>query len=251
MMASNRKQPFGYKMEWGEIVIQEQEASVVRWIFQSYLTGASYHDLTEALEKGDVPYEVGKLWNKNMVARILENAKYTGQCDYPPLISQEQFDAVQSRRQKQSAPPRKTPAQKELRRLCGGSPPPWVERQVLAVLNNLIAHPEQLRCPPCENTLPAEVIQLRQELDDLLNTPPVDEDRAREMALHLAELQLNTIGPEEYETERLQRLFQSRSPMSELNQELLHESVRHITYVGRRVTILLKNHQTMEGGNNQ
>ena len=92
-MASNRKQPFGYKMEWGEIVIQEQEASVVRWIFQTYLAGASYNDLTEALEKGDVPYEVGKLWNKNMVARILENAKYTGQCDYPPLISQEQFDA--------------------------------------------------------------------------------------------------------------------------------------------------------------
>ena len=72
-MASNRKQPFGYKMELGEIVIQEQEASVVRWIFQTYLAGASYNDLTEALEKGDVPYEVGKLWNKNMVARILEN----------------------------------------------------------------------------------------------------------------------------------------------------------------------------------
>ena len=250
-MASNRKQPFGYKMEWGEIVIQEREASVVRWIFQSYLMGASYNDLTKALEKGDVPYEVGKLWNKNMVARILENPKYTGQCDYPSLISQEQFDAVQSRRQKRAAPPRKTPAQKELRRLCGGSPPPWVERQVLAVLNNLIARPEQLRCPHRENALPAEVIRLRQELDDLLNTPPVDEDRARKMALHLAELQLNAIGPEEYETERLQRLFQSHSPMSELNQELLHESVRHITYAGRRVTILLKNHQTMEGGNNQ
>ena len=186
-----------------------------------------------------------------MVARILENAKYTGQCDYPPLISQEQFDAVQSRRQKQSAPPRKTPAQKELRRLCGGSPPPWVERQVLAVLNNLIARPEQLRCPHRENALPAEVIRLRRELDDLLNTPPVDEDRARKMALHLAELQLNAIGPEEYETERLQRLFQAHSPMSELNQELLHESVRHITYTSKGVTILLKNHQTMEGGNNQ
>ena len=251
MMASNRKQPFGYKMEWGEIVIQEQEASVVRWIFQSYLTGASYHDLTEALEKGDVPYEVGKLWNKNMVARILENAKYTGQCDYPPLISQEQFDAVQSRRQKRAAPPRKTPAQKELRRLCGGSPPPWVERQVLAVLNGLIAHPEQLRCPPCENALPLEVIRLRQELDDLLNTPPVDEDQARELALRLAERQLNAIGPEEYETERLQRLFQARSPMDTLDQNLLHESVRRITYTSRRVTILLKNHQTVEEGNNQ
>lgn len=250
-MASNRKQTFGYKMEWGEIVIQEQEASVVRWIFQSYLTGASYNDLTKALEKGDVPYEVGKLWNKNMVARILENAKYTGQCDYPSLISRKQFDAVQFRRQKRAAPPRKTPAQKELRRFCGSSPPPWVERQVLAVLNGLIAHPEQLRCPPCEKTLPTEAVQLRRELDELLNTPPVDEDQARELALRLAEIQLNTIGPEEYETERLQRLFQSRSPMDALDQNLLHESVRRITYTSKRVTILLKNHQTVEGGTNQ
>ena len=122
---------------------------------------------------------------------------------------------------------------------------------MLAVLNDLIARPEQLRCPLCEKVLPVEVTLLRQELDDQLNTPSVDEDRARELALRLAELQLNAIGPEEYETERLQRLFQAHSPMSELNQELLHESVRHITYAGRRVTILLKNHQTMERGNNQ
>lgn len=238
-------------MQWGKIVLQEQEASVVRWIYQTYLSGASYNELVETLRKQTIPYITGKLWNKNMVARILENPKYTGESEYPPLISQEQFEVVQVRRKKRTAPQQKTPAQKELRRLCGGAPPPWVERQVLAVLNDLITHPEQLRCPICEKVLPAEVTRLRHELDDLLNTPPVDEDRARELALRLAELQLNAIGPEEYETERLQRLFRAHSPMSELNQELLHESVRHITYAGRRVTILLKNHQTMEGGNNQ
>lgn len=250
-MVSNRKQPFGYKMEWGEIVIQEQEASVVRWIFQSYLTGASYNDLAEALGKGDVPYEVGKLWNKNMVARILADARYTGLAGYPLLIPTDQFQAVQSRREKQATPSQKTPAQKELRRLCGGTPPPWVERQVLAVLNGLIAHPERLRCPPCENTPPAEAVRLHRELDELLNTPPVDEDRARELALRLAELQLDAIGPEEYETERLRRLFQTSNPMDVLEQELLHESVRHVTYTGRRVAILLKNYQTMEGEGNQ
>ena len=238
-------------MQWGKIVLQEQEASVVRWIYQTYLSGASYNDLVETLRKQTIPYITGKLWNKNMVARILENPKYTGESEYPPLVSQEQFEAVQVRRKKQTAPPHKTPAQKELRRLCGGAPPPWVERQVLDILNDLITHPKQLRCLPCKNVPPAEVVRLSRKLDELLNTPPVDEDRARKMALHLAELQLNAIGPEEYETERLQRLFQAHSPMSELNQELLHESVRHITYAGRRVTILLKNHQTMERGNNQ
>ncbi len=176
----------------------------------------------------------GKLWNKNMVARILENPKYTGESEYPPLISQEQFEAVQVRRKKQAAPPQKTPAQKELRRLCGGAPPPWVERQVLDVLNDLITHPEQLRCPPCENVPPAEVVRLRRKLDELLNTPPVDEDRAREMALHLAELQLNAIGPEEYETDAApEAVPDPQSYGVTWTKELLHESVRRITYTGR------------------
>lgn len=123
-MGSYRKQPFGYKMEWGKIVLQEQEASVVRWIYQTYLSGSSYNDLVETLQQKGVSYDASKLWNKNMVARILENSKYTGESGCPPLIPKEWFDAVQARRKKQAASPQKTPAQKELRRLCGTSPPP-------------------------------------------------------------------------------------------------------------------------------
>ena len=73
--------------------------------------------------------------------------------------------------------------------------------------------------------------------------------RARRLAFRLAALQLNAIGPEEYETLRLRRLFQNRRPMMELEQELLHESVRRITVSNGTVTILLKNNQTLEGGN--
>ena len=87
-------------MQWGKIVLQEQEASVVRWIYQTYLSGASYNELVETLRKQTIPYITGKLWNKNMVARILENPKYTGESEYPPLISQEQFEAVQVHRKK-------------------------------------------------------------------------------------------------------------------------------------------------------
>lgn len=250
-MGTYRKQPFGYKMQWGKIVLQEQEASVVRWIYQTYLSGASYNDLVETLRKQTIPYITGKLWNKNMVARILENPKYTGESEYPPLISQEQFEAVRMRRKKQTSPPQKTPVQKELRRLCGSSPPPWVERQVLERLNHLIRHPKDLCCPQTAKNPSPDEKQLRRDLDELLKHPPVNEDRAREMALHLAELQLNAIGPEEYETTRLQRLFQKHRPMDDLDQGLLQESVRHITYNRRTVSILLKNNQIVEGGTPQ
>ena len=43
-------------------------------------------------------------------------------------------------------------------------------------------------------------------------------------------------------------LFQERAPMVELEQELLHESVRRITVSNGAVTVLLKNNQTLEGG---
>ena len=90
--------------------------------------------------------------------------------------------------------------------------------------------------------------KLRRGLDELLHRPPVDEAQAKNLAFRLAALQLDAIGPEEYETLRLRRLFQGRTPMAELEQELLHESVRGITVSNGTVTVLLKNNQTLEGG---
>ena len=50
-MGSNRKRPFGYKMELGEIVLHPAEAETVRWLYDSYLAGASYNALVDKLEK--------------------------------------------------------------------------------------------------------------------------------------------------------------------------------------------------------
>lgn len=35
-MAGNRKQPFGYRMEFGEYTPHPAEAETVRWIYQTY-----------------------------------------------------------------------------------------------------------------------------------------------------------------------------------------------------------------------
>ena len=69
-MAGNRKQPFGYRMEFGEYTPHPAEAETVRWIYQTYLAGASYQELVEALQERGIAYDEGKLWNKNMVARM-------------------------------------------------------------------------------------------------------------------------------------------------------------------------------------
>lgn len=247
-MGSNRKRPFGYKMEFGEIVLHPAEAETVRWIYDSYLAGASYNALVDKLRERGVPYDGDKPWNKNMAARILADRQYTGEAGFPQIIPEGQFSMVQARRQGQAAPCKKSPGQKELRKLCGGSPPAWVERQVLGLLNRLIQHPELITCPASETEPSAEAKKLRRELDELLHRPPVDEAQARGLAFRLASLQMDAIGPEKYETLRLRSMFQGRVPMAELEQELLHESVRRITVSNGTVTVLLKNNQTLEGG---
>lgn len=249
MMGSNRKRPFGYRMELGEVVPHPPEAETVRWIYDNYLAGASYNALVDKLRERGVPYDGDKPWNKNMAARILADRRYTGENGHPQIIAEGQFQAAQALRREKTCPCQKTPAQKELRKLCGGSPPAWAERQVLGLLNRLIQHPELIIEPVSAEEPSIEVKRLRRELDELLHRPPVDEAQARGLALRLAALQLNAIGPEKYETLRLRRLFQGQKPMAELEQGLLHESVRHITVSNGTVTVLLKNNQTLEGGN--
>lgn len=59
---------------------------------------------------------------------------------------------------------------------------------------------------------------------------------------------MNAIGMEEYETIHLQSLFRGRNLMTTLDQELLHESVRQVTYIDGVVSVLLKNKQLLKGG---
>lgn len=242
-----RKQPFGYKMECGDIVPDPKETEVVRSIYLRYLAGASFKVLAEALQEQGLPYDADKPWNKNMVARILEDQRYVGADRFPPLIADEQFLAVQERRKQMTPERTQTPAQKELRKLCGGVPPQYVERQVLGILNRLI-HDPQLIIASISNIADSPIFQRqRRELDALLRSSPVDEEQAKSSALTLASFMLTSIGPEEYEACRLQRLFQDLQSMRELDAELLRQSVRRITYSDKTVKILLKNNQWIEG----
>ena len=144
----NRKLPFGYELRMGKVCIKASEAEVVQKIFRSYQEGASYNRIAGFLGSQPVSYrEDGQPWNKNMAARILADRRYTGEGGFPSIIPEARFNMVQAQRQEKFSPCKKTPAQKELRKLCGGSPPAWVERQVLGLLNRLTQHPERITCP--------------------------------------------------------------------------------------------------------
>ena len=242
----NRKQPFGYKMEFGEVVPQSREAETVRSIYLRYLAGASFKQLAEQLRTEDVPYDVDKSWNKNMVARILEDGRYIGEKHFPALIPTEQFHAAQKRRKEMRPEYKQTPAQKELRRLCGGTVPDSVERKILKILNQVVDDPQRIKIESSDVPTTEDIRQRRLELDKLLQNPPVNEEIARQKAMKLAVLTLVSVGMEEYEAHRLRSIFGKQAKMRELDANLLRQSVRKITYGSKTVKVLLKNNQVLE-----
>ena len=52
------------------------------------------------MSESGIPYhETSLTWNKNMVKRILENARYTGSDNFYPLISEEMFTSANEKKQ--------------------------------------------------------------------------------------------------------------------------------------------------------
>lgn len=243
----NRKLPFGYKMALGEIILHPQEAQTVRDIFKMYLSGASFGSITDWLRNNAPPYDVGKTWNKNMVARILEDQRYAGTERYPSILPLSQLKQAAAQRKERKPCISVTEAQKVLRRLCNGRPSEAVVGEVLTLLNHLIHQPQQVTAQP-KPVDRGRLAEAEHRLTETLAEPPVDEEQAKALAFQLAELTYESIGNSDYETDRLRRLFSAALPVFEIDAMLLKETVAKIHVKNGAVSLLLKNGQIIEGG---
>ena len=97
----NRKQPFGYGVLEGVVCSIPAEAEMVQEIYRLYIKGMSIVQIAKVMTARGVPYRQGvPEWNKNMVARILDDSRYTGQLPYPAILEQKLFDQACKLRQK-------------------------------------------------------------------------------------------------------------------------------------------------------
>lgn len=101
---TNRKILYGYQIRNGEIIIQAQEAIVVKRIATLYLDSLSYQKIAEILNGDHIPFSAeAPVWNKHKVKRLLENPRYTGTGEYPAILEIDVFQAVQHRIQEKTA----------------------------------------------------------------------------------------------------------------------------------------------------
>lgn len=182
-----------------------------------------------------------------MVARVLENERYLGQSGWPPVIHPEQFELAAMRRADKTGPLQRTEVQKTLLRL-GCDSTAFTENQVLRLLNQLIANPDQISLPETKPPDQSKIMELRLSLKQELEKRPVNEDTAKILAMAQASVQYESIGNQGYGTERLRRLFQDLEPLSKLEAGLLRSAISRIQIRHQKLSIRLKNGQIVEGG---
>ena len=248
-MGSNRKQPFGYAMEFGQVVIHPVEAECVKQIFERYCLGTSFQELSNMMQESGIKYDVDKPWNKNMVARILGDKRYIGDSGFPAIITDDMFQRIADKRVMKAAPVQRSEAQKILRKKCECRPTEHVEAEVVYLLNCLIANPEIIQTPEKSIDPSHRKDILSDELEELLGQMPVNEVKAREKILDVAVAMYEEIDPREYKTYRMKNVFQKEETKSELDTVLFAISVAAVYIEGSgRVKIKLRNDQIIERG---
>ena len=182
-----------------------------------------------------------------MVARILQDRRYTGEGIYPQIIDDLTFNRVDQKRSKKVAGTQVTKAQKTLKRKSGCQATPLMEHEVLYLLNTLVGKPELIEIPDTPPKGNSIVETLQSDREDLLGMLPVDEALARQKLMETTVAMYEAIDPREYETYRLKRIFESEQVRTELDSNLLEQSVAAVTMNSMgKVRIRLKNDQIIE-----
>lgn len=270
---ANRKLPFGYCLHNGQVREEEQEAGMVRLIFRRYGEGASYGKLADELNTLGCPYAPGRPWNKNMVARVLQDGRYIGRDSFPQIIPPESFQQAAAAKPDVSGTADR-PEIKDIRVLarCARCHGPmrrmrkndWRcphcteahvkikdENLILCVaqlLSSLREHPETISPAPTAENENQAVQTAQDRLNRELERPDFDEAAAKAQVIALASARFDALDSEDYEAMRLRHLLGSTKPCDGLDSELLRQiAAAVLIHPSGAINLKLKNGQTIEG----
>ena len=275
-LTAHGKNWIGYELRGGKMCLQPEEANTVQWIFAQYVAGFSYAKLTEALNRRGIPYLPDKPWNKNMVARMLEDRRYAGTEGYPAIVDGEQMEAALRHRIGRSAVPKLDEEIKEIRRLavcglcgekmrriphvhgrerwscptCKGIPravtDSMLSENVMTALKHLIASPSVVRVPNSAAVADHAADAMEQELERRMTLSDSEESSLTQMAFQLAVLRYVQLDSGDYETQRIRRCLEKAAPSGDVDITLLHSITDAVlVHPSGAVQLRLKNDQVI------
>ena len=95
--------PYGYRYEDGELLVVEEEASVVRSIYDMRVRGSTLKDIADFLNSGGIPSKKGGRWSPQSVSNVLKNPLYAGfrvwngipcRGEQEPIVPVERYEAL-------------------------------------------------------------------------------------------------------------------------------------------------------------
>ena len=271
-MKKIRYLPFGYRMSEGKIEPAPEESNLLREIFDSYLTGMSLQNLADMAQRTGIRFrENANGWNKNMIARMLDDDRYWKNDSYPPLISRDAGLAAAAMRkekatescpirflqkklicgcgEKLSRNSKNTPRIRWDCPSCGTRVGPLTDEDLMQTVTAkflaLCQDPEMAE--PARNSggsLSIEAARLTNEINQELNLREADPDKLLALILQCAAEKYNAcqIQESDYRTIRIQTLLRERPSREPLDQELFGQTVEKvILYPSKEVRLRLVN----------
>ena len=269
----NRSIPFGYHYQNGIMAVHPQESQIVQAVFMAYLSGEPLSKIAAHLTAKLVEYLPGYWkWDKARVKRLLDNAKYIGNGEYPPIIKEKDFQMAHQK--KESANTNRQLADEDIKLFkslvhchhCGG---PMVRR-----MDSRFENPVTWKCPRCGYFLPLpdedfkqrvfllqkkladkpllaekeedeipvtsmETRRLTNEIFRKLDSGNFSEDELVNLALQCAAKNYEAISSARHITDRLTAALLHAGPLSAFDRELFQRTVSEI-HLTRKGEILLK-----------
>ena len=267
--------PFGYYMNEGKIKIVADEASLIRHIFTQYLSGSSLQQISDSAQATGINFrDTAAKWNKNMIARILEDKRYWENKMFPPIISSDLAKKAVELKQKKAVPKSSLQfLQKQIACFrCGGnakrnsrnSPKiywdcpncgmrigPISDQEFLCVVTQkiltLCREPEKVVPDPVLNqAIPIQVIRLTNEINQMLDQREVDPERALALILECAAEKYYSCQVQglDYQTLKIQKLLEAHIHDNSLDQQLFEQIVKKvILHPGGSVQLQLVNYK--------
>lgn len=84
--------PYGYDYVDGQLIVNEEQAEVVRRIFAEVLSGQGTNKIAEGLNVDGIPPKRGELWTATSIRGILGNEKYTGDVIFQKTYTDKHFN---------------------------------------------------------------------------------------------------------------------------------------------------------------
>lgn len=253
-MKCNRNIPFGYMMRGGKYIAEPAESETVRQIFEMYLNGMSLKSIAAEMT---VPYNKDKiLWNKNMVSRILENKRYTGDETYPQIIEPDIFDranAIKSEKGKTALSVDNTT--KYLRSLikygrnteCKRISVNDIKALTMKAVNMLIAEP--MLAAPIDNVEYKPTAQLtiaEEHIKEQMSDPTADTAKLMADILRAVSMRYDCFTYDDRDkTDSLLDILTQHDRLEEFDMELTQQVIKYIVIDGSTVSAVLVNDKTI------